>query len=105
MFRRKFLQIAAAVGVSSIASMDSLASGPQRIAVFQVKGFSCITCATGLDTLLSRQKGIKSSKSTYPEGMVTVEYLSDQINPDQIASFIGDLGFVATVRRETLPPQ
>jgi len=78
---------------NSLASIESLAAEPTRTAAYQVKGFSCITCATGLDTMLCRQKGIKSSKSTYPAGVVTVCFHPGQIAEQQIVAFIEELGF------------
>jgi Cu+-exporting ATPase len=60
---------------------------------YHVKGFSCITCATGLDTLLSQQKGVVSSKSTYPEGKVTVAFDPNRATEQAIVAFITELGF------------
>ena len=41
----------------------------------------------------SQQKGITSSKSTYPEGKVTVGFDPHQITGQAIVAFITDLGF------------
>jgi copper chaperone CopZ len=43
--------------------------------------------------MLSQQKGIASSKSTYPEGKVMVRFDPSQITEQAILSFITDLGF------------
>jgi copper chaperone CopZ len=93
MFRRKFLQLMTLASANGLASIESLATEPIRTATYRVKGFSCITCATGLDTMLSQQKGIKSSKSTYPAGVVTVCFNPDQITEERIVAFIAGLGF------------
>ncbi len=82
MFRRRFLQLVTMASVGSLAPLEAMAASQQTVTYF-VKGFSCITCATGLDTMLSQQKGITSSKSTYPEGKVTVALRSQ---PDNRAS-------------------
>ena len=74
-------------------SLEAMAAGARKIVTYRVKGFSCITCATGLDTMLGQQKGIVSSKSTYPEGHVTVGYDPAQIGKKAIVTFISDLGF------------
>jgi copper chaperone CopZ len=81
MFRRQFLHLITAAGVSGLTPLEAM------------KGFSCITCATGLDTMLGQQKGIASSKSTYPEGKVTVVFDPGKISPQAIVQFISDLGF------------
>jgi len=96
MFRRNFLQLITLASASGLASIESLAAEPAQIATFQVKGFSCITCATGLDTMLGRQRGIKSSKSTFPEGVVTVCFIPGHITEERIVAFIAELGFTVT---------
>jgi copper chaperone CopZ len=93
MFRRRFLELVTLAGVSSLAPLGAMAAVESRTLTYFVKGFSCITCATGLDTMLSQQKGIASSKSTYPEGKVTVHFDPNQITEQAILSFITDLGF------------
>jgi Cu+-exporting ATPase len=93
MFRRRFLQLMTLAGASGLGPWESLAAEPVRTATYHVKGFSCITCATGLDTMLCKQPGIKSSKSTYPEGLVRVNFNPEQITEEWIVAFITDLGF------------
>ena len=93
MFRRRFLQLATLASVGGLAPLEAMAAPKGQTAVFHVKGFSCITCATGLDTMLGQQKGITSSKSTYPEGKVTVGFDPHQISEQAIVAFITDLGF------------
>jgi copper chaperone CopZ len=96
MFRRRFLQLMTLASAGGLASVESLAAEPTRTATFQVKGFSCITCATGLDTMLCRQRGIQSSKSNYPEGVVTVCFNPGQISEERIVTSIAELGFTVT---------
>jgi copper chaperone CopZ len=93
MFRRRFLQMATMASVGGLAPLEGMAAGVGKTETFHVKGFSCITCATGLDTLLGREKGIHSSKSTYPEGKVTVRFDPENTSEQTIAKFITDLGF------------
>ena len=92
MFRRRFLELVTLASVGSLAPLEAMASESETI-TYLVKGFSCITCATGLDTMLSQQKGIVFSKSTYPEGKVTVRFDPSQITEQAILTFITDLGF------------
>jgi copper chaperone CopZ len=97
MFRRRFLQFLAVSGAGALA-FEAKASGSAKTVIYQVKGFSCITCAVGLDTLLSKQKGILASKSTYPEGKVTVRYDPDAIEEKSIEGFIAEMGFTVASR-------
>jgi copper chaperone CopZ len=93
MFRRRFLQLVTMASVARLAPLEAVSAAATQMAIYQVKGFTCITCATGLDTLLSQQKGIASSKSTYPEGKVTVAFDPNRITEQAIVAFITDLGF------------
>jgi Cu+-exporting ATPase len=97
MFRRRFLQFLAFSGAGALA-LEAKGTGTARTVVYQVKGFSCITCAVGLDTLLSKQKGILTSKSTYPEGRVTVKFDRDAIEEKSIEGFIAEMGFIVASR-------
>jgi copper chaperone CopZ len=93
MFRRRFLQLVTVATAGSLSPLKSLANTSGKVVTYHVKGFSCITCATGLDTMLGQQKGIVSSKSTYPEGMVTVRFEPEQTTEKAIVAFITELGF------------
>jgi copper chaperone CopZ len=95
MFRRRFLQLATLASVGGLASLEVMAAEKGQTAILHVKGFSCITCATGLDTMLGQEKGIISSKSTYPEGKVTVTFDPRQTSEKAIIDFIASLGFAA----------
>ena len=93
MFRRRFLQLVTMASVGGLAPLEAVSAAATRTVIYQVKGFTCITCATGLDTLLGQQKGVASSKSTYPEGKATVTFDPSQITERAIVTFITDLGF------------
>lgn len=92
MIRRRFLQFVAISGAGALA-FEARGAGTARTVIYQVKGFTCITCAVGLDTLLSKQKGILSSKSTYPEGKVTIKFDETAITEKAIEGFIAEMGF------------
>jgi hypothetical protein len=96
MFRRKFLELVTLAGAGGLAPLHSLASEATETVICRVRGFSCITCAIGLDALLGHQKGVKSSKSTYPEGIVKVSFNPDQVTEEWIVAFITDVGFSVT---------
>ena len=93
MFRRRFLQLVTMASVGGLAPLQAVSAAATQTVMYQVKGFTCITCATGLDTLLSQQKGIASSKSTYPEGKATIGFDPSQISEQAIVAFITGLGF------------
>jgi hypothetical protein len=93
MIRRQFLQFVTMASVGTLAPLEGMAAGASKTVTYLVKGFSCITCATGLDTMLGQQKGVTCSKSTYPDGKVTVAFNPNQITEQAIIIFITSLGF------------
>ena len=93
MIRRQFIQLATLASVSGLTAMSAAEAGETRTVIYHVKGFSCITCAVGLDTLLSRQKGIVRSHSTYPEGVVSIDFQPSVITENSIKSSISEMGF------------
>jgi len=48
--------------------------------------------------LLSKQRGVLTSKSTYPEGKVTVKFDPDAIEEKSIEGFIAEMGFTVSGR-------
>ena len=93
MFRRQFMQLVALSSVAALNPVESIAAGSHATLVFQVKGFTCVTCAVGLDTLLGKEKGIVSSRSTYPEGKVSVVFDPNESSEETIRKFIAEMGF------------
>ena len=100
MFRRRFLQLCVPVGAGALAIFKVKRDGPAKTVAYDVKGFTCITCAVGLDTMLRKQKGILSSQSTYPQGRVVVHFDPDQIEESAIRGFIADTGFTVGSEHE-----
>jgi copper chaperone CopZ len=91
--RRQFIQLATFAGAGGLTALGAVEAGETRTVTYHVKGFSCITCAVGLDTMLSRHRGIVRSKSTYPEGVVTIDFHPGMITESSIKSSISDMGF------------
>lgn len=94
MFRRQFMHLVALSSVGALNPVESIAAaGPRSTLVLQVKGFTCPTCAVGLDTMLGKERGILSSRSTYPDGHVTVVFNPRESTEGAIRGFIGEMGF------------
>lgn len=95
MIRRRFMQFVALSGVGALNPVATLAAaGPRATLMLQVRGFTCPTCAVGLDTLLGKERGIVSSHSTYPEGKVTVVFDPRESSEQAIRKLIGEMGFI-----------
>jgi copper chaperone CopZ len=102
MFRRQFVQFFATLGASSVATIAAADTKGTKTVNYVVKGFSCITCAVGLDTIMQKQKGVLSSKSTYPDGIVRIQFDSKEITEQSLKDVITEMGF--TVAEEKTAP-
>jgi Cu+-exporting ATPase len=78
--------------VLSCAGANASAS-ETRVVHYNVKGFTCITCAVGLETMLRQLKGIVRAKATYPENTVAIGFDEKVITETAIRHFIQTCGF------------
>src|ERR1700744_2053307 len=104
MLRRKFFKVMTIATTGALAPLEAMPAEPKKIVKYHVRGFSCVTCATGLDTMLGKEKGIVSSSSTYPEGIATIGFDPEQISENQIQKFIASLGFTVDDGSTVTPP-
>ena len=100
MIRRQFIQLMtlAGAGAGSLAALEKLKAHATETVTYRVKGFSCITCAVGLDAMLREQKGIARSQSSYPDGIVKIEFDPTVVTGQSLRAFISSMGF--TVENE-----
>ena len=96
MIRRKFLGLMTLAGASGVAALSvAKAAGQKETVTYKIQGFTCITCATGLETLLGREKGVLAVKAIYSDGSATVAYDAHAISETEIREAIESLGFKA----------
>jgi copper chaperone CopZ len=92
MVRRKFIQgIACGIGASEVAA----GAAKTKTVTYRIEGFSCVTCAVGLDSMLKDQKGIVRCRSSYRDRTAVIEYNPELINETLIKAYIQELGFTA----------
>jgi copper chaperone len=99
MRRRSFIQTLAGSGVG--VALMKLGAPERRQAEnarvgWTVKGFTCVTCAVGLQTILEKHKGIARVKAEYPSGKVDIGFDSKMIAPREIKRLIEHTGFTVT---------
>jgi Cu+-exporting ATPase len=99
MFRRQFVQFVATMGAGSVATIAAADAKRTKTVIYIVKGFSCVTCAVGLDTMLQKQEGIAWSKSTYPDGIVKIQFDPTEVTEKSLQEFISEMGFRVTEER------
>ncbi len=93
MFRRQFVQLITLAGAGSMALLSARGATDVSTITYHVKGFSCVTCAVGLDTMLQKHRGIQSSQSTYRDGRVIVTFAPEEVSDMAIRQFIHEMGF------------
>ena len=97
MRRRSFIQTLAGSGAG--AALLKLGTARKRLAenasvAWTVKGFTCVTCAVGLQTILEKHEGIARVKAEYPSGKVDVGFDSNVIESRKIKRLIEETGFM-----------
>jgi copper chaperone CopZ len=92
MFRRNFLTRLAISGTTTIATVSAADS---KTVTYRIKGFTCVTCAVGLDTLLSKEDGVIQVHSSYPDALTKIQFRPSQTSESKLKKFISEMGFTA----------
>lgn len=100
MLRRRFIQLMTVAGAGSLGTLGTLHASDVKTVTYHVKGFTCITCAVGLETLLRQEKGVAWAKASYPDASVIIRYQPAHITEDQLVRLISDMGFTAESIRQ-----
>ena len=95
MIRRQFLRFAAMAGASSIGVVPAIASKGDITVTYRVTGFSCVTCAAGLDVMLKRHVGVVWSQSDYVSARTTISFRPDLTDHKSLHKAISEMGFSA----------
>jgi|ERR1700724_438933 anaerobic selenocysteine-containing dehydrogenase len=105
MDRRKFLGrvmtgiAGTTVGIGVAKSglhLTPASSQETKTVTYEVKGFTCITCATGLEVMLLRQKGVVRASASYPDAKVLIGFDENLASEDKLKEFIASCGFIAS---------
>jgi len=91
-FRRRFLQTVGFSTSAAVLTAKPNNEGKQTVA-WRVAGFTCVTCAVGLETLLKRQPGVVEVHAKYPEGTVRIEYDAAKLSARELKEAIEEMGF------------
>jgi Cu+-exporting ATPase len=98
MFRRHFIQGAAA---GSAALGAARAEGAESSVTFDVKGFTCVTCAVGLQVVLGEQPGVVRVRANYKANTVAVGFDAAATSAERLREFINrTTGFQVTARQD-----
>jgi copper chaperone CopZ len=91
LFRRHFLQSLTTAG--TIALTDAAPAHEGHTVTWRVTGFTCITCAVGLETVLSQRIGVLEVKASYPDGIVHIRFNSAKVSERDLRESISEMGF------------
>jgi copper chaperone CopZ len=97
MRRRNFIQTlaggSAGVALLKLGNAEKTTHTANARVAWTVRGFTCITCAVGLETILQRHEGISTVKAEYPSGRVEIAFDSRAVTAPQIQRLIEEAGF------------
>jgi copper chaperone CopZ len=93
MFRRAFIQRITLGGIGGVAATGAIEASEIRTITYRVKGFTCITCAVGLETMLQRKKGIISAEASYPTATAIIKFDPKLVSESSLKGFIAEMGF------------
>jgi copper chaperone CopZ len=93
MRRRDFICRVSAAGAAGASAANAAAANETRSVTYKVKGFTCVTCAVGLEVMLRQQKGVARANASYPESKVVIGFDGHLTTEKALKDFIADCGF------------
>jgi copper chaperone CopZ len=61
-----------------------------------VKGFTCVTCAVGLEVMLRGLKGVTRAKASYAQANVKIGFDANLTSEKTLKDFVAACGFSVT---------
>ena len=95
MDRRNFIRNVAVAGSAVGASLEGATPKENKAVKYTVEGYTCITCAVGLETLLKNEKGVTRASASYPNKSVEIGFDTRMTNEKALVDFIALCGFKA----------
>lgn len=82
-------------GAGALAINKLAPTGPRenQSVTYKVKGFTCVTCATGLEVMLMQQPGVARARASYPDATVVIGFDKNLISETALKEFIASCGF------------
>ena len=94
MIRRRFIELIT-LGTGGMAAMGAIPATEKETVTYRVTGFTCITCAVGLEALLQQEKGVAWAKASYPHANVVIKFDPKKVTQDALRTYIVSMGFKA----------
>jgi copper chaperone CopZ len=94
MIRRRFIQLIT-LGTGSLATVGAIKATEKNTVTYRITGFTCITCAVGLEVMLRQEKGVAWAKASYPDASVTITFHPEEVTEESLKTYIASMGFKA----------
>jgi copper chaperone CopZ len=94
MIRRRFIELIT-LGTGSLAALGAIEANAKETVTYHVTGYTCITCAVGLESLLRQEKGVAWAKASYPDANVVIKFDPKEVTQDSLKTYIASMGFKA----------
>ena len=98
MDRRNFLRVTTATTAASLGAASAAVPKESRNVAYHVKGYTCITCAVGLETMLKGINGVTRVSASYTENSVTIGFDEHVMTEKKLKDFIAVCGFQVDVK-------
>lgn len=95
MIRRKFIGLMTLASAGSMLAHETVEAAEQKTVTYRISGFTCVTCAVGLETLLQKERGVVWAKTSYPNNTATITYHLKLTSESSLVEFIESAGFKA----------
>jgi copper chaperone CopZ len=93
MIRRKFIGLMTLASAGSMVALETVEGPEQKTVTYRISGFTCVTCAVGLETLLQKERGVVWAKASYPNNTATITYHPKLTSELSLVEFIESTGF------------
>ena len=93
MDRRNFICSITTGASAGLTAADAAPRKENRSVTYKVKGFTCITCAVGLEVMLRGLNGVARAKASYPEANVAIGFDANVTSEQTLRDFIAKCGF------------
>ena len=95
MIRRKFIGLVTLASAGIMVALETVDAAEKKTVTYRISGFTCITCAVGLETLLQKERGVVWAKASYPNSTATIMYHPKLTSESSLLEFIESTGFKA----------
>jgi copper chaperone CopZ len=80
-------------GAAGLAATGTTPAKSGKSVAYRIQGFTCVTCAVGLETLLRKEPGIERAEASYAKATVVIEFDPALVSEKHLKELISEMGF------------